>query len=145
MCNSNNMQHTGLSSNANLLPKSIFRWALWIVTIFTLVMNTLVLYGRMFSTVGDENRAINFIIRNLAGNYQKFKLTISVKHKNINILQPMQYYFSSRLAHGDLFNGNWLSRYCVHGSILSICSSMGVVKLMYYFRYNRCDFIRSKF
>uniref|UniRef100_A0A2S2Q8Z6 Relaxin receptor 2 n=1 Tax=Sipha flava TaxID=143950 RepID=A0A2S2Q8Z6_9HEMI len=55
-----------LSSSLNLLPNSIFRWFLWMITVFTLIMNALVLYGRMFSNFGDENKAINFVIRNLA-------------------------------------------------------------------------------
>ncbi|CAI6356912.1 unnamed protein product [Macrosiphum euphorbiae] len=56
----------GLSSSLNLLPNSTFRWFLWMVTVLTLIFNALVLYGRMFSTFGDENKAINFVIRNLA-------------------------------------------------------------------------------
>ncbi|KAL5238117.1 hypothetical protein ACI65C_005527, partial [Semiaphis heraclei] len=56
----------GLSSSLNLLPSSTFRWFLWMVTVLTLIFNALVLYGRMFSTFGDENKAINFVIRNLA-------------------------------------------------------------------------------
>ncbi|KAL4135903.1 hypothetical protein QTP88_007485 [Uroleucon formosanum] len=56
----------GLSSSLNLLPNSTFRWFLWVVTVLTLIFNALVLYGRMFSTFGDENKAINFVIRNLA-------------------------------------------------------------------------------
>lgn len=63
---SNNI-HKGLSSSADLLPKPLFRWTLWIVNVFTLVLNVLVMYGRMFNTHRDENQAINFVIRNLAG------------------------------------------------------------------------------
>ncbi|XP_050439056.1 relaxin receptor 2 [Adelges cooleyi] len=55
-----------LSSGLNLLPKPILRWTLWPVAFFTLVMNTMVLYGRMFGNLRDENHGINFVIRNLA-------------------------------------------------------------------------------
>ncbi|XP_060847217.1 relaxin receptor 2-like [Rhopalosiphum padi] len=56
----------GLSSSYNLLPNSTFRWFLWMVTVLTLIFNSLVLYGRMFNIFKDENKAINFVIRNLA-------------------------------------------------------------------------------
>ncbi|XP_025191279.1 relaxin receptor 2-like [Melanaphis sacchari] len=55
----------GLSSSFNLLPNSTFRWFLWTITVLTLIFNLLVLYGRMFNIFKDENKAINFVIRNL--------------------------------------------------------------------------------
>ncbi|VVC36523.1 Hypothetical protein CINCED_3A003546 [Cinara cedri] len=56
----------GLSSSLNLLPNRFIRWICWTVTGFTFVMNALVLCGRMFCSLRDENPAINFVIRNLA-------------------------------------------------------------------------------
>ncbi|XP_050527961.1 relaxin receptor 2 [Daktulosphaira vitifoliae] len=55
-----------LSSSYNLLSKPILRSTLWTVTFFTFIMNAMVLYGRMFGSLRDENHAISFVIRNLA-------------------------------------------------------------------------------
>lgn len=55
----------GISSFEDLLSKPVQRLSVWIIAIFTCGANTLVILGR--STTKDENQALSFVVRNLAG------------------------------------------------------------------------------
>lgn len=59
------MMFAGVSSFDHLLSKPIQRITVWLVAAFTCGANILVVLGRF--TARDENQALSFVVRNLAG------------------------------------------------------------------------------
>lgn len=80
----------GLSSFENLLSKPIQRITVWLVATFTCVANILVILGRF--TARDENQALSFVVRNLAGIYLRYLFDWKCSCCNV-FVQSMQFRF----------------------------------------------------
>lgn len=82
-----------LSTSHSLLGKPVVRWTLWTVSALTLLMNSIVLYDRIFNDISEENKiGINFIIKNLAGkNLKNIKTKCVEKHYCYNYVHVNKY------------------------------------------------------
>ena len=61
----------GISTSTDLLGRPILRITVWIVAFVTCIGNIYVFWGRL--TTRDENKVLNWIVRNLAGEKKKRK------------------------------------------------------------------------